>query len=126
MTDNKKKILIVEDDEAVSLMYQRKFAQDGYMVLTAEDGARGLEMAIKEKPDLIVLDILMPELDGFSALRQLRANESTKNIPVVILTVLSDEESKLKGEKFGATEYIVKSYYTPTEIYEKIKELLER
>ena len=124
MTDDKKKILIIEDDEAVSLMYQTKFAQDGFVVLTAKDGAQGMALAIEEEPDLIVLDILMPELDGFSVLRQLRANESTKNIPIVILTVLSDQESKLKGERFGATDYLVKSYHTPTQIYVKIKKYI--
>jgi DNA-binding response OmpR family regulator len=126
MINRKGKILIIEDDESVSLMYRTKFIQDGFMVITAGNGARGLEMAIKDRPDIILLDLLMPELDGFSVLKQLKANKGTKNIPVIILTVLSDEESKLKGERLGAIDYIVKSYFTPSEIYEKIKEILDR
>lgn len=123
--DKKKKILIVEDEKSLSLMYKTEFEEDGYHVLIADNGAKGLEMAVKEKPDLIILDIIMPELNGFTVLKRLKANESTKDIPVVILTVLSAEEKKEEGEKLGATAYLVKAKLTPAEIYEKIKKYVK-
>lgn len=123
--DKKKKILIVEDEKSLSLMYKTEFEEDGYHVLIADNGAKGLEMAVKEKPDLIILDIIMPELNGFTVLKRLKVNEGTKDIPVVILTVLGAEEKKEEGEKLGATAYLVKAKLTPAEIYEKIKEYIK-
>ncbi len=121
MTNNKKKILIIEDEQTISLMYQTKFMQDGFIVLTANNGIQGLKMAIKEKPDLIVLDIIMPELDGFAVLQQLRASQDTKNIPIILLTVLSAEEHRIRGEKLGATDYLIKSNFTPAQVCKTIK-----
>ena len=121
MPNHKKKILIIEDEAMISLMYCTEFARNGYIILTADNGIKGLEMAVKEKPDIIVLDIVMPELDGFSVLEKLRVNKTTKDIPVIILTVLGGEENRLRGEKLGAVEYIVKSDFTPAQIYKIIK-----
>ena len=124
MPESKKKILLVEDDKMISSMYQTKLEQEGYLVILAENGAAAIDLALAKKPDLILLDIILPQIDGFSVLKQLRATESTKNIPIVILTNLGTEEDKAKGRKYGATDYLVKASLTPSQISEKIKEYL--
>ena len=125
MENTKKKILVVEDDQMICSMYKTKFAADGLAVLAANDGPEGLELAKKEKPDLIMLDIILPQLDGFSVLEELKKDCQTKNIPVIMLTNLGTEEDKKKGEKLGATDYLVKARLTPAEISKKIKEYLK-
>ena len=125
MTDNKKKILIVEDDQMIGSMYRTKLEQDGFIVLTAANGAQGLELALNEKPDLVMLDIIMPQLDGFSVLRQLRGNEGTKNTPIIMLTNLGTDEDKAKGQKLGATDYLIKANLTPAQISEIIKKYIK-
>ena len=124
MSEKKKKILLVEDDKMISSMYQTKLEQEGYLVILAENGAAAIDLALAEKPDLILLDIILPQIDGFSVLKQLRAAESTKDIPIVMLTNLGTEEDKAKGEKYGATAYLVKASLTPTQVSGKIKEYL--
>jgi DNA-binding response OmpR family regulator len=124
MSKSKKKILLVEDDKMISSMYQTKLEQEGYLVLLAENGAAAVDLALAEKPDLILLDIILPELDGFSALQQLRASKSTKKTPIIILTNLGTDEDKDKGKKYGATDYLVKSNLTPSQVSDKIKKYL--
>ena len=125
MADGKKKLLVVEDDAMIGSMYKTKLEQDGFIVLAASNGAQGLEMGIAEKPDLIMLDIIMPQLDGFSVLQQLRANQSTKNTPIIMLTNLGTDEDKDKGKKLGATNYLVKANLTPSQVSEIIKKHLK-
>ncbi len=125
MSDSKKKILIIEDDKIIGSMYQTKLNQVGYIVLIADNGVQGLEMAIKENPDLILLDIIMPQLDGFSVLQQLRESKATKNTSVIMLTNLGTDEDKEKGKKYGATDYLVKSNLTPAQVSEKIEKYLK-
>lgn len=124
MTSLKKKILIVEDDEAILAMYKSKFEADGFLAITAKTGADGLEFAKTEKPDIIMLDVILPQMDGFTVLAELKKDIKTKNIPVIMLTNLGTDEDKEKGEKFGAADYIVKANMTPAEVSEKIKKLL--
>ena len=124
MSENKKKILLVEDDKMISSMYQTKLEQEGYLVLLAENGAAAIDLALAEKPDLILLDIILPQVDGFSVLQQLRAAESMKSTPIIMLTNLGTDEDKNKGRKYGATDYLVKASLTPSQISEKIKEYL--
>ena len=121
MAEKKKKILIAEDDKMIGSMYQTKLEQEGFIVLTADNGAQCLELVIKEKPDLIMLDIIMPQLDGFSVLQELKKDPKTKNIPVIMLTNLGTDEDKSKGEKLGATDYLVKANLTPAQVSEIIK-----
>jgi DNA-binding response OmpR family regulator len=121
-----KKILIIEDDEAICSMYQAKFEQEGVEALSAATGAEGLEMAKKEKPNLIMLDVILPGLDGFSVLKKLKANSATKKIPVIMLTNLGTEEDKEKGEKMGADSYLVKASLTPSQISEIGKKYLNK
>jgi DNA-binding response OmpR family regulator len=111
-----KTILIVEDDDAISNMYQTKLKQQGYNVLIASDGYQGLETAKKEKPDLILLDVILPQIDGFSVLEELKKIKETKDLPIIMLTNLSTNEDKDKAEKLGATNYIVKANITPADL----------
>ena len=87
-----KKIIIVEDENFLVDMYKLKFEQAGFDVLTAENGKRGLELSLKEKPDLILLDIVLPEMDGFEVLAELKKNKQTKDIPVLIFSNLGQKE----------------------------------
>ncbi len=125
MAKTNKKVLIVEDDQMISNMYKTKFENDGYTVLVAEDGATGLEMAGQEKPDIVLLDVILPQLDGFSVLEELKKRDNTKNIPVVMLTNLGTEEDIDKGKKLGADGYIVKASMTPAQISEEIKKYIK-
>jgi len=125
MDSNKKKILLVEDDSMISSMYKTKFEADGFEVFIADNGVIGLELAKKEKPDIIMLDIILPQLDGFSVLEQIKKDENIKNTPVIMLTNLGTEEDKKKGETMGALDYLVKASLTPGQVSEKIKQTLK-
>jgi DNA-binding response OmpR family regulator len=120
-----KKILIVEDDEAISNMYQTKLKQGGYEVLSAFNGADGLSMAKKEKPDLILLDVILPQLDGFAVLEELKEGKDTAKILVVMLTNLSTSEDQAKAKQLGADAYLVKASLTPTEMGATVAKILE-
>lgn len=124
MADNKKIILIVEDDAMISSIYQAKFEADGFKVFVAQDGASGLASAKKEKPDLVMLDIILPGLDGFSVLEEIKKDKTTKGVSVIMLTNLATEEDKAKGQKLGATDYLVKASLTPGEVSDKVKKIL--
>lgn len=119
-----KKILVVEDDKMISSMYETKLKQDGYLVITADNGAQAIELASQEKPDIILLDIILPQIDGFQVLQELRNTESFRNIPIIMLTNLGTTEDKEKGEKLGATGYWVKASLTPAQVGEKMREYL--
>jgi len=125
MGKEKNKILIIEDDATISAMYKSKFEADGFEILIAADGADGLEAAKKEKPDLVMLDIIMPRMDGFSVLAELKKSQKTKNIPVIMLTNLGTDEDKDKARALGVIDYIVKANLTPAQISEKIKQYLK-
>lgn len=120
----KSKILIVEDDAIINLMYKTKLELDGFEVLSATDGLMGLAMAKKEKKDLILLDIIMPQLDGFTVLAELKRDVRTKDTPVILLTNLGTEEDKERGIKLGAVDYIIKAGLTPAQVSEKVQEYL--
>ncbi len=125
MANRLKKILIVEDDIAISGMYQIKLEKSGYRVFIANDGIMGLEMAKSELPDLILLDVIMPQLDGFSVLESLKQNEETKNIPVILLTNLGTEEDREKGKLLGAADYWIKVDIDSALVTEKIEKYLQ-
>ncbi len=122
----KKKILIIEDEEMIKSMYKTKFEADGFEVFAVGSGSEGLEIAKTEKPDLILLDVILPQLDGFSILKELRAHEATKKIFVSMLTNLGTEEDKKKGEELGANDYLVKATLTPAQISDKVKEYFKK
>lgn len=126
MAETKEKILIVEDDMYINKMYQLKLNLEGYQVEIAENGRVGVEKTKSFKPDIILLDILMPEMDGFEVLKTVKANKDSKDIPVLIMSNLGQEDHIQKGKELGAVGYIVKTQYTPAKVVETIKEVLEK
>ncbi len=120
----KPKILIVEDDEFLSGMYITKFTMEGFHVVFAEDGELGVVKAKEELPRLILLDILLPKKNGFEVLQALKSDEPTKQIPVILLTNLSQEDDIKRGYELGAVDYLVKAYNIPSEVVKKVKERL--
>lgn len=122
----KSKILLVEDDKMLADMYITKFSKEGMSVMRAEDGAEGLAMAKKEKPDMILLDIIMPKLDGFAVLRELKKDKDMEKSHILLLTNLGQSEDVEKGRELGADDYFIKANHTPAEIVEKVKYLLTK
>jgi CheY-like chemotaxis protein len=110
------RVLFIEDDPTVAQMYKLKLELDGYQVTMAKDGEEGLELASKERPDIIFLDIRLPKMDGFAVLERLRGNEQTRHIPVVILSNYGERELVERGLKLGALEYLIKSQTTPANL----------
>lgn len=118
-------VLLVEDDEFLSGIYQKKFEMEGFKISTADNGEKGLAEAKKKKPDIILLDILLPKLDGFAVLEQLKADSVMKNIPVVLLTNLGQKDDVQKGLDAGAVDYLIKAHFKPSEIVEKVRKVLK-
>jgi len=126
MASKKTKILVVEDEDFLLDLYQAKLIQEGYETIIAENGTEGLDLAQRHLPDLILLDILMPEIDGYEMLKALKADKKMKNIPVIIFSNLSQQEEIEKGLKLGAKDFIIKTSVTPTEMVAKVKEYLKK
>ncbi len=124
MAEKKKIVVLIEDEEMLSNMYETKFIKEGFNIKKALDGETGFKLVQEENPDLILLDIIMPKLDGFSVLRKLKEDPKTKNVPVVLLTNLGQDEDIKKGTKLGAVGYLVKANLTPAQVVEKVKEYL--
>jgi len=118
------KILLIEDDPFLLSMYATKFELEGFEIIFAEDGEKALKVASKEKPDIILLDVLLPKMDGFEVLKELKKNEETKAVPVILLTNLSQRDDVEKGLALGAVDYLIKAHFMPTEVVEKIKKIL--
>ena len=118
------KVLIVEDDPLMSRMYQKIFTFEGYEVEMAGDGEQGLEKAKTVKPTLILLDIMMPKMNGLEVLEKLKANDDTKAIPVVMLTNLAGQQDAETALTKGAVKYIIKSEYEPKQVANMVKEIL--
>ena len=121
-----KKILFIEDEPTLQKAIGRYLEQEGYEIKNALDGDIGIKIAKKDKPDLILLDIILPKKDGFEVLKELKEDEGTKNIPVIILTNLESEDNIEKALSLGATTYLVKANYRLEEISKKIKETLSQ
>ncbi|MFA7169535.1 MAG: response regulator [Candidatus Paceibacterota bacterium] len=122
----KNKILIIEDDSYISDMYKIKLESEGFIVNVANDGQKGVEQLNKEKPDLILLDVVMPKMDGFSVLQNIKEDPEVQDIPVIMLTNLGQKDSVEKGLKLGAADYIIKAHFTPLEVVEKVREFLNK
>lgn len=120
----KVKILIVEDDTFLAGIYANKFEKEGFEICLGTDGEMGLKTAQKEKPDIVLLDILLPKLDGFEVLEKLKADAATKSIPVILLTNLGQKEDVDKGLKLGAADYLIKAHFMPSETVDKVKKVL--
>ena len=113
--------MIVEDDSFVLDIYQTKLSQEGYTVIEARNGVEAMKKLEKEKPDLLLLDIVMPYMDGIEVLKKIRERADLKNLPVILLTNLSQKEEINVGLGLGASDYLIKSHFTPSEVMEKIK-----
>jgi len=118
------KILIVEDDPLISRMYQTVFKFEGFDVDMARNGEEGIEKLKKDKPSLVLLDIMMPKMSGIDVLREVKDDPMTKNIPVVVLTNLSGMRDAETALSMGAVKFIVKSKNKPKQIVAQIKEVL--
>jgi DNA-binding response OmpR family regulator len=118
-------VLLVEDDPSVLEMYRLKLELDGYRVSTALDGEEGLRKAGDLAPDIIFLDIRLPKMDGLEVLRKLRAQEKTRNIPVIILSNYDEEDLVARGLRLGAHEYLIKARTTPASLSEGIEDWLK-
>lgn len=120
-------ILLIEDDPMLTELYQTKLEMDGFVVTVATDGEAGLSHAKKLKPDLILLDIMLPKLNGFEVLKSVKQHRSTAEIPVIVLTNLGGEKAdsdKQLALNLGADEFLVKTFHLPDDIVGKIKSAL--
>ena len=120
-----KKILFIEDESALQETFKDFLDQEGYQMVSALDGEIGLRLAKIEKPDLILLDLILPKKDGFEVLEELKKEEGTKDIPVIVLTHLEEMEDVQKAIELGARDYLVKANYSLKDVVEKIKKALE-
>ena len=119
-----KKLLIVEDEPALLKALAIKFAREKFEIITASDGEVGLEMALHEHPDLILLDIIMPKMDGMTVLNRLRVDSWGKKVPVIILTNLSDDAKVAEAIKQGTHDYLVKSDWDIGDVVMKVRNRL--
>lgn len=119
------KLLLVDDDPLLVRMYQKKLENDGYEIQTADDGDVALQKVDLFKPDLVLLDIMMPKINGYEVLKKLKANQKTKKIPVILLTNVGSSDSDIeKGMDLGAVAYLVKAGNRPSVVVSKVKEIL--
>jgi len=118
------RILVVEDDKFLRSIMLQKLSRDGFKVMEAADGAEALKKIKEAPPQLILLDLVLPDMDGFEVLHKLKEKEDTAKIPVLILSNLGGEEDIRKGKELGAKDYLIKAYFTPSEIVEKAKKIL--
>ncbi len=119
-----KKILFIEDEFTLQKTFAQILKEEGYEMISALDGEIGLRMAKSEKPDLILLDLILPRLHGFEVLKELKKDEKTKDIPIIILTNLERSEDIQKALELGATTYLVKANYSLEEVVKKVKNAL--
>ncbi len=122
--NKKRKILIVEDDKFLRELMSQKLLNEKFEVEEAIDGENGLKKMKEKRPDLVLLDLILPGVDGFEVLAKMREDPSLESIPVIILSNLGQREDIERGLKLGASDYLVKARFTPGEIIDKIKKLL--
>ncbi len=119
-----KKILIIDDDSFIPGVYMAKLEAVGYQVSVAKNGKEGLEMAEKLIPALILLDLMLPQINGFGVIKALKSNKGLKNIPIIITSNLSETKDIKKALSLGADDYLIKAHFTPTEVVAKVEALL--
>jgi len=117
---DKKKILIVEDDEFLRSLTVKRLESDGYVVAVAVDGETAVGAVTEEKPDLILLDLLLPGLNGFQVLEKIKASDETKNIPVIVFSNLGQKEDIEKAKELGANDFLIKANFTLDDVIEKV------
>lgn len=121
----KKTILIIEDDKFLQSLVAKKLIEAGFEVLVSSDSKEAMKVLENQKPDLIVLDIILPVMNGFEILSMLKKDDATKNIPVIILSNLGQKEEVEKAMALGAVDFMIKVNFTPEEILRKIKSIVE-
>lgn len=119
-----KKILLIDDDQSLRQLYKLELTNHQYEVIEASDGEEGFSKAISEKPDLILLDIMMPKADGVATLTKIKAEETIKTIPVIMLTNFGQENLVQQAFSLGATDYLLKYKVTPAEMASKVDQIL--
>lgn len=118
------KIMLVEDDKSLREIYSIRLVAEGYEIVSASDGEEALAMAVKERPDLILSDVMMPKISGFDMLDILRSTPETKDIKVIMMTALSSEDQRQRGESLGADRYLVKSQVGIEDVINVVHEVL--
>ncbi len=118
-------ILIIEDDKFLRDLMAQKLTKEGYEILEAIDGEIGIKKVREEKPDLVLLDLILPGIDGFEVLSRMKENPDLAKIPVIILSNLGQREDVERGLKMGAVDYLIKAHFTPREIIDKIKNAIK-
>jgi DNA-binding response OmpR family regulator len=118
-------ILLVEDDEFLRGLISKKLMSEGFSISAAKNGEECVKKAKEEKPGLILLDMILPLMDGFEVLAKMKDDEATKSIPVIVLSNLDQKDDIDKALKLGATDYLIKAQFTPDEIAAKVKNILE-
>jgi len=122
MAQKNKKVLVIEDDQFLAKVYLIKLKKEGYDVEMAYDGNEGIEAMKKKIPDIVLLDLILPGIDGFEVLKKMKADPKLAKIPVIILSNLGQEEDIERGKKLGADDYFVKANTALSSIVKKIKE----
>lgn len=120
------KILVIEDDAFLRELVTQKLSKEGFDVIEAANGEEGVSKAKTESPDCVLLDLILPGIDGFQTLALIRSDAALSSVPVIILSNLGQQDDIDKGLKLGATDYLIKAHFTPGEIIAKIKEILHR
>lgn len=120
-----KTILIIEDDKFLRELITQKLIREGYNISEAADGEEGIKKVKEEKADLVLLDLILPGIDGFEVLSRMKEEPALSQIPVIILSNLGQKDDVEKGLKMGAVDYLIKAHFTPGEIIEKIKKALK-
>ncbi|HNW09583.1 MAG TPA: response regulator [bacterium] len=124
MAEAPKKILLVEDDPMIVEMYKMRFEEEGFEVLVTDRGSEALEIASQQRPVAVLLDVILPEIDGFSILQNLKSSPDTRDIPVMLLTNLGQESDQEKGRQLGVADYFVKSQHTPADIIQRVNSII--
>lgn len=119
-------VLLVEDDTFLSGMYVKKLNIEGFDVQLASDGEEGLRETKAVLPDIVLLDIVLPKMDGFHVLEGIKKDEKTKKIPVILLTNLGQKEDVDRGLTLGAADYLIKAHFMPSEVVDKVKKLINK
>ncbi|MFH1315422.1 MAG: response regulator [Candidatus Uhrbacteria bacterium] len=124
---NKKKIykiLLVEDNPAMSKVYRNRLVSEGFEVITAEDGEQGIDKIRSEKPELVLLDLIMPKIDGFGVLEEIRKDKKYNKIPIIVLSNLGQASDLEKAKKLGATDYLIKADFSLVDVVKRVRQHL--
>lgn len=125
MADEKKRVLIVEDDAFIREIYHVKLTKEGFDVDIAENGIEAIKKIQQKIPDIVLLDVVMPYMDGMTTLKNIKENSQWRNIKIIMLTNISEKEKIDESMQNGVNEYLIKSHFNPSEVVEKVKVLLD-